>query len=266
MEVQSYLKRHLFSYIKQSYQMLIVILIIDLIPLFGVLFWGWGTMDSVYLYFFETLILSVITHLKMRRSNNIIAFSKWQKRLGIHVNQYAGKVGEIAANTTKKRFGWLRNLISFAFLALNIPLTIFLMMLMLAIEGKGFSLSAVFGYNGGHTNLFVMNVNTFYIMICLLIAEYFYTYYKKYVRGNEYENAGMLNEALAFEIRIIIQSIVMVGGVALIYFFDFSKIMVIILIILKTLIDLFAYLRNRYWKNVVKWMESSMDEIGVQKI
>lgn len=266
MDVQSYFKRHLFSYIKQSYQMLLVILIIDLIPLFGVLFWGWGTMDSVYLYFFETLILCVITHLKMRRSKNIIAFANWQKRLGIHVNQYAGKVGEIAADTTKKRFGWLRNLISFSFLALNIPLAILLMMLMLAVEGKGFSLSAVFGYNGGHTDLFVMSVNTFYIMIGLLIAEYTYTYYKKYVKGNEAENSGMINEALAFEIRILIQSVVMVGGVALIYFFDFSKVMVIILIILKTLIDLFAYLRNRYWKNVVKLMDGSMDKIGVEKV
>jgi hypothetical protein len=246
--------------------MLIVILIIDLIPLFGVLFWNWGTMDSVYLYFFETLIICVITHLKMRRSNNIITFSRWQKRLGTHANQYAGKVGEIATNATKKRFGWLRGLISFSFLILNIPLCILLMMLIFVVEGKGFSLSTILGYNGGHTNLFVMNVNTFYIMISLLMAEHFYTYYKKYVQGNEHENAGMLNEALAFEVRIIIQSVVMIGGVALIYFFDFSKIMVIILILLKTMIDLLAYLRNRYWKNIVVWMEKNMDEIGIQEI
>ena len=76
----------------------------------------------------------------------------------------------------------------------------------------------------------------------------------------------MLNEALAFEVRIIIQSVVMIGGVALIYFFDFSKIMVIILILLKTMIDLLAYLRNRYWKNIVVWMEKNMDEIGIQEI
>jgi hypothetical protein len=266
MELQNYVKQHLFSYIKQSYRMLIVILIIDLIPLFGVLYWGWGTMDSIYLYFFETLIICIVTHLKMRRSKNIIAFSRWQKRLGIQANQYAGKVGEMATKATKKRFSWLRILISFSFLVLNIPLSILLMMLMLGIEGKGFSLSAIFGYNGGHTNLFVMSVNTFYIMIVLLTAQHFYAYYKKYVQGDEQENAGMLNEALAFELRIIIQSIVMIGGVALIYFFDFSKVMVIILIIIKTLIDLFAYLRNRYWKNVVKWMEDGMDEIGIEKI
>ena len=261
MQVQGYLKKHLYSHIKRSSGMLLVILIIDLIPLYGVLYLGWGTMDSVYLYFFETLIISAITFLKMRKAGNILAFSKWQKRIGKKATDNTGKAGQMVNQITSKRFGFIRFLILFAFLLINIPLCLLMMMSMLWIEGKGFSLASIFGYDGGHTELFVMSVNTFYIFIFLLIAEHFYTYIVKYIGQQEFKKAGMLNEALTFELRMFVQSIVMIGGVALIFFFDFSKIMVITLIILKTLIDLFIYLRNRYWSNMVSWIDTELDKI-----
>lgn len=255
MHIQGYLQRHLFSYIKQSYQVLLVIIIIDLIPLFGVLFWGWGTMDAVYLYFFETLILCIVTYLKMKKAGTLLAVTGWQVRLAKKADKAAGNVGKLALSAGKKSYGLVRWLVAFAFLIINIPLCLLLMMIMLGIDGKGFSLGSVLGYDGGHTDLFVMDVNTFYIMVALLTFEHFYTYRSKYVNGKEYESSGVLNEALAFEFRVIIQSIVMIGGIALIFFLDFSKVMVIILIIIKTLIDVFAYLRNRYWSSFVEWME-----------
>lgn len=252
MHIQGYIQRHLFAYIKQSFGMLSVIILIDLIPLFGILYWGWGTMDAVYLYFFETLIMCLITYLKMRRSANLFILYRPKKRTENKADR-RGKFMQFAANTTKRSYRFIRSIISFVFLLLNIPLGLLLMMIMLSIEGKGFSLSAIFGYDGGHTDLFVMNVNTFYIIAGLLLIEHFYTYYVKYVKGNEYEASGLLNEMISFEIRILVQTIIMVGGVALIFFFDFSKVIVIILIIMKTLVDVFVYLRNRYWSNFVEW-------------
>lgn len=261
MHIQGYIQRHFFSYVKQSFGMLSVIILIDLIPLFGILYWGWGTMDAVYLYFFETLILCLITYLKMRRSDNLLIIYKPKKRLQ-HKEDKRGKFMQFATNTTKTSYRFIRAILSFVFLLLNIPLGLLLMMIMLSIEGKGFSLSAIFGYDGGHTDLFVMNVNTFYIIATLLLIEHFYTYYKNFVKGNEYESAGLLNEMIAFEIRILIQAVIMVGGVALIFFFDFSKVMIIILIILKTLIDVFVYLRNRYWSNFVEWVNKDKSKMN----
>ena len=263
MNINSYIKRHLFAYIKRSFGMLLIILIIDLLPLWGVLYWGWGTMDAVYLYFFETLILCLITFLKMRRASNIVAFAGWQKRLGNKAVNSTGKVGEIASKATNRRFGFIRFLLLSGFLLVNIPFCLLLMATMLWVEGKGFSLSAIFGYNGGHTDLFVMSLNTFYIMIGLLSAEYLYTYFSKYVKNQEYEKAGLVNEGLSFQLRVILQSVVLIGGVALMLFFNVNKVMMIFLILIKTSIDIFIYLRNRYWGNFVTWIESGMDKAGI---
>ncbi|MGB0864787.1 MAG: DUF6498-containing protein [Saprospiraceae bacterium] len=257
MHIQTYFQKHFFAYIKQSYRMLLIIILIDLIPLFGVLFWGWGTMDAVYLHFFETLILCVITYFKLRRSEQLIVLLKNQKILNMDSEGSEQQAMVLLKKGTKWSFRLVRRLFAFVFLVVNIPLCLLLLMLMLTLQGKGFSLSAVFGYNGGHTDLFVMNVNTFYIMITLLIGEHFYNYYKNYIKGNEYESSGIINETLAFEIRVIIQSIVMIGGVALMYFYDFSKVMIIILIITKTLIDVLIYIRNRYWPNVIEWARNN---------
>lgn len=265
MHIQGYIQRHLFAYVKQSFGMLSIIILIDLIPLFGILYWGWGTMDAVYLYFFETLILCFITYLKMRRSANLFILYRPKKREQ-NTEDRRGKFMQFASNTTKTSYRFIRTIISFIFLLINIPLGFLLMMIMLSIEGKGFSLSAIFGYDGGHTDLFVMDVNTFYIIGGLLLIEHFYTYYKKFVKGNEYESSGLLNEAIAFEFRILIQAIIMVGGVALIFLFDFSKVMIIILIILKTLIDVFVYLRNRYWSNFVEWVNKDKSKVNDELI
>ncbi len=256
MHIQGYIQRHLFSFIKQSSQMLLIIILIDLIPLWGVLYWGWGTMDAVYLYFFETLIICFITYLKMRRSEKLIVISKHQPTSLENRLQLKSSIG-------KRGFGWLRWLLSVIFLLVNIPVCLILMMVMLYIDGKGFSFSAVFGYDGGHTDLFIMSVNTFYIIISLILIEHFYAYFKKFKGEKEYEYTGLLNEALAFEIRLVLQSIVMVGGIAMIFFFDFSKVMVIVLIILKTIMDVLVYLRNRYWSNFVQWVSkrTTSDEL-----
>ena len=134
MDIQGYAKRHLFSHIKRSYRMLLIILIIDLIPLYGVLYLGWGTMDAVYLYFFETLILCVITYMKMRKAERIVAFAKWQKRLAKKAATTTGQAGKLANQAVKRRFGWLRGLISFSYLLINIPLCLLTMMLMLFLN------------------------------------------------------------------------------------------------------------------------------------
>lgn len=261
MHLQSYVNKHLFSYVKKSFGFLFIIVLIDLIPLWGVLYRGWAAMDAVYLYFFETLILCFITFLKIRRSNQFIALSHQDKSLAVQATAYGGKVGESVSTYAKAGSRLLRFLVAFLFILINVPLCLLLLMLMLMLEGKGFSLSAVFGYDGGHTDLFVMNVNTFYIMAILLLLEHLYAYFKKFVQGNEYEYSGALNEAITFELRVLIQSFVMIGGVAMMYFYDLSKVMIIALILIKTIIDVFVYLRNRYWAEMVFFVKEKVNNL-----
>lgn len=259
MQLQTYLNKHLFTYVKKSSGFLFIIILVDLIPLWGVLYRGWAAMDAVYLYFFETLILCFITFLKIRRSNQLIALSHQDKSLVAQAEAYTGGVSQSVSDYAKTGSRLLRFLIAFLFILVNVPLCLFLLMLMLMLEGKGFSLSAVFGYDGGHTDLFVMNVNTFYIMAGLLLAEHLYAYFKKFVQGNEYEYSGALNEAITFELRVLIQSFVMIGGVAVMYFYDLSKAMIIALILIKTIIDVFVYLRNRYWTEMVFFLKQKIN-------
>ena len=56
--------------LKKNFSSIILIIIIDLIPLYAVLFKGWSAVDAVYLYFIETLLLAWFAVLKMWRAKH----------------------------------------------------------------------------------------------------------------------------------------------------------------------------------------------------
>ncbi len=56
---------HNTTIMKKDFSSLIVLILVNMIPLVGVLFWGWSPMEIVYLYWVETLIIGLFNVAKM---------------------------------------------------------------------------------------------------------------------------------------------------------------------------------------------------------
>ena len=74
MTFSDFLFKRFNANIKKNFRSILVIVLIDLIPLYAVLFKGWDAVDAVYLYFIETLLLAWFAILKMWRANHNIAW------------------------------------------------------------------------------------------------------------------------------------------------------------------------------------------------
>ena len=78
MTFNDFLFKRFNANLKKNFRFLLVIIIIDLIPLYAVIFKGWDAVDAVYLYFIETLLLAWFAILKMWRSKHNVV---WLKKL-----------------------------------------------------------------------------------------------------------------------------------------------------------------------------------------
>ena len=237
MTFSDFLLKRFNANLKKNYPYILIILIIDLLPLYAVLFKGWDAVDAVYLYFIETLLLAWFAILKMWRAKHNIA--------------WLGKMSKAGRNQKRGIFRWLGKISGIfrkgfkfvfilAFIVLSIPVALLELTLMNLISG--------ISYFGNHLEgEYVMGFSLFWWILLLMFAEHYYYYRKKYVGQKEYENTGVLNEGLNITIRIVIQQLVMIFGLLLAVSSTVSTFVAVCLILYKLFMDIFSYLYNRYW-------------------
>ncbi len=248
MNLRNYFLKHFYSFLKRSFPFIVIIVIIDLLPLYAILCYGWSAIEALYLYAIETIILLLIAFVKMWNAKFILAIFMDKAK------QVAHSISTKSTNIMRfklPRFSWaisgLRGSIYFLFLGIWLPLVILQLMLISLVSGDGFALQGFMGHNAGRLNLGLFSLNLMLVFLILLFIEHSYAYRNKYIGEKEYENTGVINEGVNYSIRIFIQQFVLIGLYALISLLHIDTLAMIIIILLKTLLDIVTYIFNRIW-------------------
>lgn len=257
MSLKGYFLRHFYIYLRESYPFLTVIVLIDLLPLVAVFWLGWSAMDAIYLYFLETLILLGFTFAKMWKANYIIALLNEQTKELIGRKEKKESKWNLGIKMPKMTWAvkGIRGLSYFTFLSLNVPFIIIQMLVISLISGNGFSLSGFMHYNVGKLDLGFISIEFLYLILFLFFIEHAITYSSKYLGDEEHENTGLINEALNFSLRILIQQVVLIGLLAMIVSLDAGKSTIVLLILFKTFMDIVSFIFNRIWGSLKGKME-----------
>jgi len=249
MNLKNYFLKHFFTALKQSFPFITIMIIVDLLPLIAVIWWGWSAIEALYLYALETIILLWITLRKMWRSKYMLA---------LFVDQTQSVANSISARTQgiNRRlripgFSWLmkgaRGMLYFAFMILWIPLIFLQLMIISAVSGDGFGIWGFVEHNSGRLDLGFVSLNLLFVFLLLLFLEHSYAYRNKFIKEKEYENTGLLNEGLSFSIRIFIQQFIIIALFAVIGWMHIDTISMVLIILFKTAMDIVSYLFNRIW-------------------
>lgn len=246
MNLKNYFFNQFSNYLKQSSRFIMIIIIMDLLPLIALFFWGWSAIEALYLYTLETIILLLITLRKIWRSKYILALfaSQTEKVIG-------NRTKIINSFFKKPLFSWVlkgaRGILYLVFLIIWFPLILLQLMLISAVSGNGFSLFGFLEHDSGKLDLGFVSLNLMIVFLVLLFLEHTYAYRKKFIKEKEYENTRFINEGLSFSIRVFVQQFITIGLFALISLMHIDTISMVIIILFKTLIDVFSYLFNRIW-------------------
>lgn len=257
MNLKSYFLKYFYKYLKQSFPFITIIVIVDLLPLIAVIWWGWSAIEALYLYALETIILLWITMRKMWRSKYMLALFVDQTQ---NVTNSISKRAQ-AMNTRFKIpiFSWLlkgaRGGLYFIFIILWVPLILLQLMIISAVSGDGFGVLGFLEHNSGHLDLGFVSLNLLFVFLLFLFIEHTYAYRNKFIKEKEYENTGLINEGLGFSIRVFIQQFIIIGLFALIGLMHIDTISMVFIILFKTAMDIVSYLFNRIWGGLKNKME-----------
>ncbi len=241
MTFNDFLFKRFNANLKKNFRYLLVIVIIDLIPLYAVLYKGWDAVDAVYLYFIETLLLAWFAILKMwRAKHNLVWLGQMSRMVGTSkkaILQRMSKLATPAAGFVRKSFKFVFIL---TFLVLCIPVAVLELTVMNLISGM-----AYFGSHlSGET---ILGFNLFWWVLLLMFLEHLFYYRRHYVNQEEYNNTGVINEGLNITIRVLVQQLVMIFGLLIAVSSALSNFIAVCLILWKLFMDVFSFLFNRYW-------------------
>ncbi len=257
MNLKNYFLNQYFKYLKQSSSFVFFIILVDLLPLFAVLWWGWSAIEALYLYALETIILLWITLRKMWRSKYTLA---------LFVDQAQSVANTISEHTPTVNLGfrmpgfsWVRKgargILYFTFMILWLPLLFIQLMIISLVSGDGFGFWGFFEHNSGQLDLGIFSINLMLVFLFLLFIEHTYAYRTKFVKEKEYENTGLINEGMSFSLRVFIQQFILIGLFAIIGWMHIDSISMIFIILFKTVISVVSYLFNRIWGGITSKRE-----------
>ncbi|MCI4671815.1 MAG: DUF6498-containing protein [Bacteroidia bacterium] len=241
MTFNDFLFKRFNANLKKNFRYLLVIIIIDLIPLYAVLYKGWDAVDAVYLYFIETLLLAWFAILKMLRAkHNIVWLGDMSQKAGNSRITFLQRLSNFispASGVVRKSFKFVFILV---FLIISIPIAIFELTVMNLIAGLA--------YFGNHlSGEAILGLKLFWWVLLLMFAEHLFYYRRHYVNKKEYNHTGVINEGLNITIRIVVQQFVMIFGLLIAASSKVSTFVALGLIIYKLLVDIISFLYNRYW-------------------
>lgn len=186
----------------------ILLLLVNTMPLFGIFFWGWDSFTIIILYWLETVVVGFFNVLKIQKINKN-KFSPW---LPLFIIQY----------------------VVFLFAYLYLILNIFEPNLGTASNYLG-AMKVVFEY------LYSIILSFLFIFISHGISfQYNFINKKEFLQNSE------LKQFMAPYRRLIVMHVFIIFTAFGVIHFDFGKNVsaIIILIVVKTLFDLLAHLRE----------------------
>ncbi|MEM7161388.1 MAG: DUF6498-containing protein [Bacteroidota bacterium] len=257
MHLRDYVLENIYDYLRESFPYVAVIIGVDILPLLAILLWDWSAIEALYLFTLETIIIFWFALRKMWRSKYVIA---------LFVNQ-TEKISKGIKDKTKNvgfkvpKFKWItkgtRGLLYMIFLILWIPFMFLQLIIIALISGDGFGIFSFFSHDFGKIDLGFFSINLLFVLLILLYAEYAVTYKRKFVKNKEYESTGLINEALTFSLRVLIQQFIIIGLFAIIGWTHIDNFAMFLIVFFKILLDVFSFLFARIWGGI----QSQFDRI-----
>ncbi|MFB6225910.1 MAG: DUF6498-containing protein [Candidatus Paceibacteria bacterium] len=207
----------------------ITLLATNLIPLIGVLFFGWQVSTLLAVYWAESGVIGFYTVLKMIRSEKLTAVEAKDKQSQKKLNWWKEKLG--ADNIEKSRF------ITKLFL---VPFFIFHFgMFML---GHGVFL---FVFISKFSSFEVVNFGGFLVAVLGLMISHGVSYYQNYIQQQEYKQYSPRELMGMPYSRIILMHLVIVfSGFLTLYLSSFRMAALLLMVVLKIIFDLKSHIKE----------------------
>ncbi len=187
----------------------ISLIISNLIPIVGVIFWQWNITDIIFLYWIETLVMGVLNIPKIKKAQGLPENDQKKdiKINGVDINQFNKK-------------GLIRFFL-FTYIIFNIMHFILILV--------------IFGLPS-------MTLYSILIASLSIFISHYISYKTNFIGKNEYLNISPARVALQPESRILIVTlVVMLGGFFTQKLFGGNFMALIILVTLKILVDLYSH-------------------------
>ena len=209
---------------------ILILLAVNIYPIIGVLFFGWDYFIVVLLYIIETVIIGLVNVLKMIKAQGKLKFAD-MKRFGMDA---AGKQQALDMEENPSRMKVI--LVPFFLFHYNffiVVQTIFVVILSTLFDDRTFNIQDF------------LNLE-FILSLIFLLVSHFYSFYKNYIKNEEYKKTSTIKLMMSPYKRIIIQQITVIAGSFIIMLTNAPIFFLVVLIILKIYFDLRAHLKIHY--------------------
>lgn len=208
------------AYTTRQNSSLLVLILINLIPAYGVLFEGWEAFDVVFIYVAETVIIGLLNIFKMAFSGTLQAGSPSQSSAIVHVL----KIFLIPFFIMHYFFFvTVQSIFVFAFL-------------------KEQKTESLFEIPLSFWQILTAN-NEIGLSVMSILFSHIFSFLVNYVGNKEYDKIGLPILMIQPYIRIFIQQFVVIAGVIVMSVFNTPAIFVLLLVFLKIIADAVMHLR-----------------------
>lgn len=213
------MKRLLTHTILQNSSVLLLVLM-NLIPAYGVIFEGWKAFDIVFIYVAETVIIGGLNILKMAFASSLRPGTQYQSSVIVH----ALKIFMIPFFIIHYFFFlMIQSLFVFAFL-------------------KGETIENMFAVPLSFWQILNTNAE---IRLCVMgiLCSHIFSFLVYYIGNKEYDKIGLPMLMVQPYIRIFIQQFVVIAGVLLMSIYNTPAIFALLLVFLKIIADAVMHLK-----------------------
>ncbi len=203
----------------------LILIAVNIFPVVGVLLLDWSYLNVIFLYIIETIVIGLFNIPKMILADGSLP-------------QTNRKSPDLSASITKQPIpneklpGCLKVfLVPFFLVHYNFFILVQLIFIGTISDFTGEKEPAVQDF---------LNYD-FLIAIALIIASHSYSFYKNYIKKEEYKKTTIIKLMFLPYKRIFIQQITVIGGWFMIYTLNAPIVFMLILILLKTIFDLLSH-------------------------
>jgi hypothetical protein len=216
----------------------LALIVVNLVPLIGVAFWGWSLMLILVLYWLESGVVGVINVFKIARAGGGLdepMVSSDGARVTIRISGLASGMGKRAI------IGFF--IIHYGIFWLVHGVFVFLMPLFAGLANPVIDPGAP-SLGLGPMDFGPLPLDGLLLSFALLTASHVVSFVTNYLGRGEYRRANPAGQMMSVYGRVVVLHVTIVAGAFVIGFFGTPFAALVLLIGLKTLIDLGLHLRE----------------------
>jgi len=215
-----------------------VLVAVNLLPLVGVVFWGWSVMMVLVLYWIESGIVGVVNIFKIARAEG----GADEPPMAFDGNRITVRMTGIASAMTRGP------LIGFFVLHYGIfwvvhGVFVFMMPLFAGFSSFEPDVAAP-GFGFGPMDFGPLPFDGLLLATLLLAASHALSFFTNYLGRGEYRHVTPAGQMMSVYGRVVVLHVTILGGAFVIGFFGTPLAALVLLVGLKTLIDLVLHLRE----------------------